>query len=571
MLRMTASRSTSVPRWRAVRLGGRTTTVTGLRWEIGAALALAVVVSLWVFQTHILHGGFQSDDWGNFALDKFPALTGHSTAFGALAASAGSRIGGAVFWLAAFGLFTHHVKAYLLLAALLAALMAAAVYALVRELGFSRLQALAVMILTIVAPSVDTVRFWFTTSGSQLCLTLFFVGLILALRAFAAPPPLARRLHVASLVFYVASAAYAEIALPLMALAGLVYLTRAGFVQAAKRWLCDMVIVIAGFLAVNAFITTLGASLRLPASQWPEHLRLIADEALTIFTTTLAPFIGSRTAVLLGLAAIAAAGALAWRLPHTTATGRAALRRWAITSGIAGVAVIVPLLIYVPAFFYYEPLQPGLGNHINSPTAAPLAVLIVAIIMFAATTVTELGRGLFSARPKLVTYPVVALALLWFGAVAVDGVRAVRNNANIWNAASAQQIGILAAIKYSIRTPVHNATFLTFHAPASVAPGMPTFYSPWEEESAVKVFLNRVDVHAYPVVAGLYSATCRPAGVQVTINGVVVSHSPYGHTYFVDVPANRGVLVASERACLTQLPRYPPGPLGATPFLSWAL
>jgi hypothetical protein len=567
---MTASRILAAPRWWAVRLRAGETTVAAVSWETGAALALAVVLSLVLFEPHIAHGGFQSDDWANFALDKFPAISGHSTAMGALVQSAGSRVGAALYWAVAFALFTHHVKAYLLLAALLAAVMAAAIYALVRELGFTRLQALAVMVITIVAPSVDTVRFWFTPSGSQLCLTLFFVGLILALKAFDAPTRAARRLHAASLILYIGSAAYAEIALPFMALAAVLYFPRAGFKRATKRWLCDMVIVIAGYFAVNAFIHSLGPSLRLPASEWPEHLRLIADQTLTIFTSTLAPFVGSRTAVLLGLAAIAVAGALIWRLPHTTAAGRDALRRWAITSGLAAVAVIAPLMIYVPGMLYYEPLAPGLGNHINVPTAASLAVLIVAIIMFTMTAVTELGRGVVSAHPRLGTYPAVALALVWLGAVAVDGARAVRNNEKIWNAASAWQIQILAAIKHSIRTPVHNATFLTFEAPGAVAPGMPTFYSSFELEGAVKVLFNRSDLNGYPVISGVSSVTCLPAGVQVESGGVVESTSPYGRTYFVDVAGTRSLLVTSERSCRTQLPSFPPGPF-AVSLLSWAI
>ncbi|MGH3264644.1 MAG: hypothetical protein ACRDNS_21925, partial [Trebonia sp.] len=277
-----------------------------------------------------------------------------------------------------------------------------------------------------------------------------------------------------------------------------------------------------------------------------------------------------RTAVLIGLAVLAAAGALAWRLPRTAKTGRAALRRWAITSGVAAAAVIAPLLVFVPGMFYYEPLAPGLGNHINIPIAAPLGVLIVAIIMFAVTAVTELGRNVVAANPRLITYPVLALALLWFGAVAVDGVEDVRTNANIWNTASARQIAILAAIKHSITTPVHNATFLTFDAPGAVAPGMPTFFSPFELRSAVKVFLNRSDVQGYPVIAGVSSVSCLARGVQVASGGVVESTSPYGETYFVDVAGTRSLLVTSQSSCQARLPSFPPGPFAIAP-LSWAV
>ena len=104
--------------------------------------------------------------------------------------------------------------------------MALSIYVLLRELQFTITQSLAMMVLTIAAPSVATVRFWFTPSGSQISLTLFFYGLTLALRAFSATGNNRSRLHIASWSLYLLSAVYAEVALPLIGVCILVYLTR---------------------------------------------------------------------------------------------------------------------------------------------------------------------------------------------------------------------------------------------------------------------------------------------------------------------------------------------------------
>src|SRR5205823_2973910 len=108
------------------------------------------------------------DDWAEYADLKFPAALGFHSSLDALAQSAGSRIGAAFYWFASFSLFGGHTRLYSLLAAFLAVVMAFSIFVLLRELRFSVTESLAMMLLTIAAPIVATVRFWFTPSGSQI-------------------------------------------------------------------------------------------------------------------------------------------------------------------------------------------------------------------------------------------------------------------------------------------------------------------------------------------------------------------------------------------------------------------
>ena len=177
---------------------------------------------------------------------KFPQINGaRGTALGALEAAAGSRVGHMLYWFVAFSLFGMHTKLYTATDAVLAACLALCVYLLLRELRFSIGQSLAMMVLTIVAPSVQTMRLLvYRWRRTDLPFALLF-GFDARAACVRRPRASRRRLHLASWALYLASAIYAEVALPLIAVCLLVYLTRTSLVSALRRWMCDMVIVMA--------------------------------------------------------------------------------------------------------------------------------------------------------------------------------------------------------------------------------------------------------------------------------------------------------------------------------------
>ena len=175
---------------RAAHVGGRARCARAVRSALArvaahghiAALVLAAVTGAVVFAPRIKAGGCWSTigRWTRPSTFQGPRL--QLRVGGTRKGSGLSHRGGPVL-AGRFTLFGSHTKFYLLLAGGLAVLLAFSIYLLLRELRFPIWQSMAIMVLTLVAPSLATARFWFTPSGSQISLMVFFLGLTLALRA----------------------------------------------------------------------------------------------------------------------------------------------------------------------------------------------------------------------------------------------------------------------------------------------------------------------------------------------------------------------------------------------------
>ena len=532
------------------------------------AFVLALIAAAIAFEPRITAGGFNADDWALYAAIKFPQSAGFHSAFDALHSAAGSRAGHMVYWLVSFSLFGSHSKLYTAMAALLAVFLACSVYLLLRELRFSVGQSLAMMILTIVSPSVETMRFWFTVGGLQICLALFFLGLTLALRAFAAPEERRLKLHAASWGLYLASAVYAETALPLMVVCILVYLTQASFVASLRRWALDMVIVVVGYLATLSFVSSHAGFGKLPSSMWLKHVNLIAGQALTIFTRMLGPLSADdRTLGLAGVGVLATACFVLWRRGSIAASSQRELQRWGLTFLVCLATIVAVYTVFVPAMLYYDPLDLGLATHINSATAAPLAVGVFAVLMLTKVVCVELFDGLV---PRI-GYIVMVLVVSWYVVIAADSMKSVRSDAHIWALAAAKDYHVLHVLTTDLPRPVHNATVYTFGEAGTVAIGMPIFFVWWEQNSAVKIAYNRPDLSSYPIVADGLQPTCTAKGVTASLESVIVnSPSPYGRLYFLDIASGHFERINSATACAAALSQFPMGPYTISMPLEWS-
>lgn len=536
--------------------------------ERSLAFVLALLTAGVAFEPRIKVGGFNADDWPGYVATRFPQVDGAHSAVGALEQAAGSRIGHMLYWLASYSLFGSHTRLYTMTAALLAVMLAFSVYLLLRELRFSVAQSLAMMVLTIVLPSVEAQRFWFTPAGGQICLSLLFLGLTLALRAFAAPQEKRLRLHLASWMLYLASAAYAETALPLMGLSVLVYLTRADLITSLRRWAVDIPIVVGGYLATLSFVSSKSGFGKLPSSMWGEHARLMADQALTIFARLLGPLSADdRPLGLTGVGIVATAGFVLWRRGNISVASRRELQRWGYTFLVCLVAIVVSYAVFVPAMLYYEPLGPGLATHINIVTAAPLGVGVFALLMLTRIVCAELVDGLVPRAGRLL----MALVLVWYAVIVFEATKNVRSDGHIWALASAKDFHVLHMLTVDLPHPIANATVYTFGEAGTVAPGMPIFFTSWEQNSAVKIAYNRPDVSSYPIVVSGIQPSCTARGVTANVGSAAVSSpSPYGRSYFFDIPSGQHELIGSAATCTTALSEFHPGPYAITPPLEWS-
>jgi hypothetical protein len=557
-----AARTSSSERGRSAAAGAIRAIKTH---ERAVAFICALATAIVAFEPRIRVGGLAADDWALYAEIKFPVATGYHSSFDALLSSAGSRIGAVPYWWASFSIFGSSTKLYFVTAAALAVLMAFSIYLLMRELRFSVGVALATMTLTLVAPSVETARFWFTPSGSQLSLALYFLGLTVALRAFDAAHGRERRLHLVSWLLYLASALYAEVALPLVAVAILVYVTRAPLGRSLRRWAIDIPLVIGGYLATSSFVGEHKAFGKLPASMWGEHARLLGNQALSIFTKMLVPFTETRALVLWGIVAVLVAAAITWGRSATPAPTKRALKQWSYVLAACAVSIIAIYATYVPAMLYYEPLGSGLASHINIPIAAPLAAGVIAVLMLARTVLAEVFGHI---SPQLVNASLAAV-IAWLAVVAVYGVVAVRANGRIWSVAASRDYHMLHVLTTALPRPAANSTIYTFNEEGTVAPGLPVFFSSFELTNAIKIAYNRGDVSGYPVVEDDDTVECGRNGVRAMVGSVALNApSPYRRSYFFDVASQSHVLISSRASCIAGLRNFPVGPYTAS-SLEW--
>lgn len=538
------------------------------------AFLCALVTAVVAFEPRIRGGGLAADDWGEYAEIKFPTALGFHDSLAALLKSAGSRVGASLYWLVSFSLFGSHTRLYPLLAGLLSVVMAFSIYVLLRELRFSIVQSLAMMLLTIAAPIVETVRFWFTPSGSQISLALFFFGLTLALRAFSTEEKSRRlRLHVASWALYVLSALYAEVALPLMTIGVLVYLSRTGLsktgiVKSLRRWGFDLIVVIVGYLATSSFVNSTAGFAKLPRSMWGEHALSLGEQAVTIFTRILTQSTeDTRLPVLIGFIVLAVAGLLLSQSSRTSLATRRSLVRWALAFSISLVAIVACYAVYIPAMLYYEPLGTGLPSHINIVIAAPLAVGVFAVPMFAYIVISEL---LDRFRPKSGQFAVVLVAL-WFAVVFTTGIGDIRSDGRIWALAGDRDLHVLHVLTSDLPHPVGGSTLYTFGEAGTVATGLPIFFSSFELTNAVKFAYNRGDLSAYPVVTDDDTVDCAPQGITVVSDSIPLNQpSPYGRSYFFNVPTGSYERIKNTAACTAELSKFPPGPYARSPTAEWS-
>jgi hypothetical protein len=370
-------------------------------------------------------------------------------------------------------------------------------------------------------------------------------------------------LHAASLVLLAASLAIAETMLPAIALSLLIYRTRVGWRRALDRCAVDLVLVGIGIVhyALDAPARLAGV---VPDAGAIDHGRALVDGALTLLTSTIAPFAPSRWWVLVPLAALVAVAVARTRRAAPEAPGSepqrarrgaeprdacaAGQRRWLIAAAIAALLAGASYVIYVPADPSYSPLAPGVGNRVNLGALLPLSVLLYALLRVAA--------GLLAA-PRLRLAVTIAL---FVALLVISGAR-LRADRQLWGEAAQEQQLALSALHRALPDPPEGASMLVFGAPGVVTrfgrighkpvnQPVPVFSTWWELDVAVKLSYDRPDLNAYPIWGGQApQLICGANDVyQLGLDGV--RHAlAYGSVFAVDTIEEQAVRLDSQAQC----------------------
>lgn len=510
------------------------------RRELVIAALVLTVVGVAAYAANIRDSGFSTDDWANAGL----SLQNPDGAGGVLRSYADLtpyRPALILYVPATYWVFGTHMGLHLAWAVLLAVFVSTMLYGILRSCGLARTHALAIGVLLLIYPWADSTRMWPTASMATFAIGLALAGVWVALAGLRAG---SYRRHALAVALYLLSALTYELTVGLICCAGLLYVLRAGWRPAWRRWAADLVAM--GAAAAWNFSTT-PRTAATGISALLDHLWSIVVQGGTVVARSALPLGADRKAltllVLLGVLALAVAVAL---LARRT---RPALRPWLLLFA-GGVAVtVLGWAPFVPADPYYTPSTLGFTNRVNALAAVGIVMALYALAGMVGTLV---GR-----RPLVATAVTLVLAVV----LGAGYLKVLDRHSDLWVGAFRGEMAAIGQIKHAYPKLPENAVVHTFGYPGYQAPGVPIFAVSWDLRYALKLQYDDVSVGGYPVVepAGVH---CDPTGVTL-VGGPQFAEprtTPYGDAILFDVPTGRHAQPRDVRECRRTLPSFRPGP-----------
>lgn len=520
--------------------------------ELALAWGALAVLGALVYAPHIIHGGFYLDDWSNGASSLQPE--GGPGIGNALSVFADETLYRPVLVLYApltFWVFGTNPELHLAFAVILALAVVSLLYGVLRTLGVPRLHAWIVAALTLVYPWFDSTRLWSTADQVSLGILFGLAGLWVALVGLSRR---SWRGHLGAATLYLLSILTYEVALPVIALIGILYVARVGWREGRSRWAADLVVVVLGGLWV-------GTQTKREKSDLAgniHHLGEILERGAEIAGRTLIPVGPTRTALgVVALFGVIAAGAFALAFFRDRFAERDGwgLRSWLLLAA-GGVAVMVlGWVIYIPADPYYTPSIYGITNRVNG--LAGIGLVIAAYGAFGVLG-TLLGQLLRAPRAVALAITVACSVLLGMAYVHV-----VRRHTQIWDAAYIAEKAGLEQIRTRFPTIPSGSTLFISGYPSNQTLGVPILSSDWDVWGMVQLAYEDWTIDTYPVIYGT-RLTCNPRGVRMrgaTLREKTKKLIPYGKALMFDLEADLVVRPRDLRECRAQVGQFRPGTL----------
>jgi hypothetical protein len=517
--------------------------------ELAIAALVLTVVGVAGYAANILDSGFSTDDWSNAAL----SLQSSDGVGGVLRSYADLTPYRPVLILyvpATYWVFGIHMGLHLAWAVVLAIFVSTMLYGILRSCGLARTHALAIGILLLIYPWADSTRMWPTASMATFAIGLALAGVWVALAGLRAG---SYRRHALAVALYLLSALTYELTVGLICSAGLLYVLRAGWRPAWRRWAADLVAM--GAAAAWNFSTT-PRTAATDLSALLDHLWSIVVQGGSIVAYSAHPLAGPdrKTLVLLVLLGVlvltVAVAVIARRSPRWN--GR--LRSWLLLFAAGAAVTVLGWAPFVPADPYYTPSIYGFTNRVN-------ALAAVGVVMALYALAGMIGALVGAARPRS---PLVATAVtLVLAAVLGAGyLKVLDRHSDLWVGAFRGEMAALGQIRGAYPKLPDGAVVHTFGYPGYQAPGVPVFAVSWDLRSALKLQYKDDSVGGYPVVAPA-AVRCEPAGVVIA-GGTAFAEprtTPYGDAILFDVPTGRHAQPRDIGECRRSLPAFTPGPL----------
>ena len=514
------------------------------RLELAAVALLLTALGAVVFGSHVAHGGFWLDDWGNAATYEFADHPRYLHAVDAeAAAQGGKRILLAVSLPLPYTIFGLHSSLHLALALGLGVIASWLFFFLLRTLGLPTLHSAMIAGLALLFPWSDSLRLWPTAGLNYVPIVFYLLGATIALRALPLRGSRSILLHAGAVSLLLASVLTYEVVLFPALLTGALYLTRTSRSRALALWAVDAAVVAGGAL-ISVFAIAHGQGSGGSLDSRVSSIEAFVRESAKLFGSALIPVGASREVRAAALAVV-----LVILLASLAARRKSAgIRLWLVAAGGAVVALAAAYLVFLGYGLF--PLSPGRNNRVNAFAAFPWALLVYSILMMGALLLPS------RLRPDLVA---VALAVLVGFGYAVKAT----HDASRWEGAADLQAPVLGALRALPPLPA-GTTVYTFRHPAQVAPEIYIFAKVYDLNGAIKLALNDASLAAYPVAKPV-RITCTSAGVTpVGPSTHSSARARYGRALFLDVPSRRFTWIRSQRGCRRNLARFVPGPTFAT-------
>jgi hypothetical protein len=529
--------------------------VESRRAELAAACCVLLALGAAAFGSHVLAGGFYTDDWSNASASLLQAGGDLGHLLDYYWELSGYRPATVLYVPLTFKLLGVHTGWHLAWLVTCAALLSTAFFALLRELGLPRGHAIAIASLLLLLPASDSSRLWTILSFSSLAISCWLVGVIVAIRAFQATGRRALLLHAASLGLYALALLGYEVSIAAMAISALLYALRVPWRRALRRLPFDV--------AVCLFVYFVFTSAATPHEiQWAaldDRLRLFWDDGRQVIVDSILPF-GAWQGPLVSWLVIALllAGVAVWRLlpAHDAARRQLGLGLLVTLAGV--IATAAAWAVFVPAEGFYRPLIEGQGNRTNIFAGLGIVTTVYGTLLVAATLA-------FRGLPRWRTLSAATVAALTVAILAGYLVE-LTDDKRIWDRAAAHQQDVLAGI-YTL-TPQDmpaGTTLYSFNTAVAEAGDIPIFAVPWDLSGALRLRYDEWDIQAYPMR--------EPATVECRADAIVpvggfdpnAPSGSYGKTWFVDVTTRRAELVDSRSDCMRIRGGYKGGPLYPPP------
>lgn len=492
------------------------------------------ILALAIYLPYALKAGWYYDDWADYATFK-RAGGSWGAQFDACTSSipAGRKLT-CLYHVTEYHLFGDRRALYHLLAIFFLVAMAGLTYAILKRCRLPWPWAALGAALLIVFPSSDSTRLWPTGAIGQYVIVIELVGVLLALAALERPRGASRvALHAgATVLFLIAMTSY-EIAVPLVALNGIVYWAARRDRAALRRGAADFLLAV---LFVGYRLVLEPAD---PASGFTVHRtlhgdavrawNLISDAWATWHETFLPGPLGT-----IGVIAILALAALLFAREREM---RQRMKPW-LWLLLGSLAIgLAATFVFLTANDLYYPQVSGTFNRVVLPASIAYVGVFVALVGLGFEIVRRFAP-LRHAAVAAVTLVVLATGIHQF--------RISSDHKRAWESSWNEQQVALDGYAQAVRGLPPQSRVVGFGTPIWEGGFVPIFSASWDLGNAIDYTTSFEPSAASPLVPNM---TCGRRGL--TYDGILSMpyRTPGQPLYFIDSTRRTARLVSSQVEC----------------------